>query len=116
MEKENITDESGCIIGYFHGMIIENRNQINYWLECKEAMKIIRLFGNLSRNEIIPCFIIEDIIIENKDIIDKNKLYLPNTFKSFLYESVSENNKLEKLGFKNICDSKDDYPIYLRLL
>lgn len=105
--------------------IIHSRNELNYWIECKEAFVLQRLFRNVSDQNLFPLMILLHFDKEDKFIHQEIpshphiKYYLieydyHDIHKRYNQSSEEEMlNHLEDIGFNHICYSKDDLPIFI---
>lgn len=106
--------------------IIHSRNELNYWIECKEAFVLQRLFRNISDQNLLPIIILLHFNKEDK-FIHQEIQPVPSHVKYYLleydcsdidmrYNHSSEEEMLkylEDIGFIHICYSKDDLPIFI---
>ena len=92
--------------------IIHTRNQLNYWIECKEAFVLQRLFRSISDQNLFPIMILLHFDKQDKFIHQEIKYYL---IEYDLNNCHSEEmlEYLQHIGFLHICYSKDDLPIFL---
>lgn len=84
--------------------IIYSWDELDYWIECKEAFVLKRLLKKIEK-DIFPIMILPS---QNKNIFKEEHINY------YLIESEEESfDKWKEIGFIHICNSKDDLPIMM---